>query len=490
MGSRTKSATCLSALNSENEPTKPGCLSGTNQKAVVHRTKSPSSPSPTKKHGGLEVQQSRIREPSPSSRQELSPANSSHRSRSPSPYRREPATALGVSDHGIRERGRSPGRMTTSSQMNVSGGVAEGGNGKHSRWYNSEEMDQIPPELEQELEEHEVEKILKNLKANYKEKKYMTVDFCPLKRCDSEKSLTSVGSSSSDDNTGDSQRSRSAYWKEFWTNSSTGSNQNQIKTIRDMCFTSKGFLAVTEEKNARVQIFNHSGKSLKILKGGSNLRRMQPGGICQSPNLELLAVTDLNRIVYLDPAQDQWEFGVSIKDMTDLAAIATTRDGKILLTDVGKKPSVGVYDTSGTSLRTFKTKDFHLKNPNSITSCNDLGLICVADCELGSVFILDQDGKLVTQFGQQGVEASRLVYPKGISYLSNGRIAVVDRALNRLLMYDLRSLSVDHMLTSSHGLQSPCAMAYDGRNGYLAIAEENQDWKLDEYKLKMFKQRI
>ena len=139
-------------------------------------------------------------------------------------------------------------------------------------------------------------------------------------------------------------------WAMTWCVSKTGRQPGQIKCVRDVLFMSDGNLAVTEEKNARVQIFSaQNGRSLAILGADSensrtarsfhnpmSFRKMQPTGIGDARQNQLLIVTDLNRILYMD-ASVNGELGAELvlKDKTHLHGVAATADSqRIILSDV------------------------------------------------------------------------------------------------------------------------------------------------------------
>lgn len=276
--------------------------------------------------------------------------------------------------------------------------------------------------------------------------------------------------------------------RELWRIQSAGEAKGEIRAIRGMCFTASGQLAVTEEKNSRVQIFNASdGRSLRVLKETSFIRRMQPAGICLIPGKPILAVADLNRVVFLDHEYNgQWSTEVIVKNKTNLTGVAAINRGALVLTDNGIKSSVGLFEPDGRVIREFQV-DF--ERPQGVTVSHELGITFVSDSTVGCVYLFDHDGRLISRIGQTGCDLVRLIYPQGLCCLSSGTcLLVADRAQHRLVVFDVRNHAVDHLITTDDKLYSPICLA-SSRNKYLAISEENQDFKLNEYELKMYRMR-
>lgn len=334
------------------------------------------------------------------------------------------------------------------------------------------------------------------LRSEYEKEKHfkLTEGSNPIRKNVSAKSLTS----SSDDNEQAGSLYGGGVWREKWRAEKAGDGAGEIRCIRGMCFTDSGELAVSEEKNSRVQIFNSvDGRSLKILKTegqgqgqGSSVvgRRMQPAGIALMPQRGLLAVADLNRVVFFDPSYNgHWNTEAHLKNKTNLHGMAVNARGNLILTDVGTKPSVGLYETEGKLVREFKA-DF--KKPLNVTVSHEYAIIFVSDSELGCVYLFDQEGRLLSKIGQYGSDTSggRLVYPQGLCCLSNGQLVVADRAQHRLPVYDVRNRSVEHLLTEDDGIKNPVSVAVVA-DKYLAVSEENYDFKVNEYKLKMFRRK-
>lgn len=138
-------------------------------------------------------------------------------------------------------------------------------------------------------------------------------------------------------------------WSQRWVIDTVGRAPGQIKCASDVCFLrSTGNIAIAEFKNARIQIFSSSGKSLACLGPESendrtaasftnplNFRRIAPTGICETNINNLLAVTDHSRLLYVDAsATGQLEAEVIISNRNSLRGVAFTQNNKLILTEV------------------------------------------------------------------------------------------------------------------------------------------------------------
>ena len=337
------------------------------------------------------------------------------------------------------------------------------------------------PNKTDEPETKEIYEMFEKLKAEYEEYGHFKSEFVPSTKKRTKQKQTSNATKSS--------RSVLPDWKKIWTKNYDARTEGPSLCVKGMCFTSKGQLAVADEINSGILILNRSGNLVKILKGGTTFKRMQPIGLCQSPSHNLLVTTDTKRVTYLDPNEEKWESSVKIKK-THLYGVSTTRDGKLILINAGPDPSVGIYETDGRIVREFDTHDLNLNRPLDVASSEELGIIFVVDSGHknvgnGCVYMFDNNGRILNTIGRQEEDPVRLIEPSGVCCFPRGQIGVTDRTLNRLVLYDLRSSKAYHMLTEAHGLQSPYALAND-RGEQLAIGGDNHGWKVDGIELKLF----
>jgi len=142
-------------------------------------------------------------------------------------------------------------------------------------------------------------------------------------------------------------------WSRRWCIDKCGRQPGQIKCVRDACFLRNGHIAVAESKNSRVQIFSNTGKSLVCMGESSEnthiaqsfrspvrYRKMEPTGLCELSSIDnILVVTDLNRILYIDASSHGGlQNEVIMKGKTHLHGIANTQAGKLIICEVHTYP--------------------------------------------------------------------------------------------------------------------------------------------------------
>src|SRR6218665_65905 len=273
------------------------------------------------------------------------------------------------------------------------------------------------------------------------------------------------------------------HWRVKWKKDKSGSAPDEILGIKGLCFVDDDRMAITEEKNARIQIFDkRKGNSFQIVQHQCPVRRMKLGGVCQLPYRNFLAATDRQGVVYFEPTAGgvmEWR---TFQKQIHLHGIAVNSRAHLILTDLQKK-RVYSYDISGKRILKFKPDDF--LRPDYVAVSEEYSMVFVSDSEQGCVYMLSMDGELLNKIGRQGSEQERLIYPLGVCCQQNGKLIVADRAQHRISTYDFRARCYEHLLTQDDLLYNPTCIATDGGK-YLAVAEENHDFKVDEYKLKMF----
>ena len=140
----------------------------------------------------------------------------------------------------------------------------------------------------------------------------------------------------------------SGEWSMRWCLDKPGKHPGQVKCVKGMCFLRNGNLVVAEAKNSRIQLFSSTGKSLAILgpeseypktalsfQNPTSFRRMQPTGICETMIDNIVAVTDLNRLLYIEATtQGGLEVELPIKDKTCLQGVAVTQNKTLILSEV------------------------------------------------------------------------------------------------------------------------------------------------------------
>ena len=73
---------------------------------------------------------------------------------------------------------------------------------------------------------------------------------------------------------------------------------------------------------------------------------------------------------------------------------------------------------------------------------NTKGMIATTDCYRHCVYIFDKEGKCLRKFGSQGNNAGQFLFPRGVTYLNDDEILIVDSGNNRIQQVDVQTGTV------------------------------------------------
>ncbi|XP_078661418.1 tripartite motif-containing protein 2-like [Branchiostoma floridae x Branchiostoma belcheri] len=119
-----------------------------------------------------------------------------------------------------------------------------------------------------------------------------------------------------------------------------------------------------------------------------------------------------------------------------------------------------VFRPDGTLLRTVGQQQ-GMKRPRYITVDGE-GNILVSDWDNHCVYVYNEDGQFLFQFGGEGSGKGQLKYPRGICTDRAGNIIVADERNSRVEMFDKTGKFLKHIATDMKGLQA-VAMATQGQ---------------------------
>lgn len=330
---------------------------------------------------------------------------------------------------------------------------------------------------EKTISEEDAKKLHLSLRKSFENKEIFKMVFQPRKKGDTVRSHDSGVCPFDDD------ESVVECWKQRWRKTNAGSGPDEIKSIKGLCFTMDNSVAVSEDKSARIQIFDRkNGDSVRILREGGHVNLVRPAGICQLRDKNFLAIADQKRVVYMEPSdRTACEFKV-FERQEHLHGIAVNTRQQLIVTDKIKKRAY-LYELDGKRILRFNATDF--VTPNYVTVSDEYSLAFVSDSDQRCIYVLNMDGEVLHKIGKEGDNNEKLIYPMGVCCLQNGKLAVADRGQHRVLTYDFRARCYEHLLTQEDLLRNPTCIASDGYK-YMAVAEEGHDYKVNEYGLKLF----
>ncbi|XP_035660410.1 tripartite motif-containing protein 2-like [Branchiostoma floridae] len=191
--------------------------------------------------------------------------------------------------------------------------------------------------------------------------------------------------------------------------------------------------------NRRVQVHSMEGVYLRnfpTVVPGTGESTMLPRDVCMDGNGTLWVVgegeTAEHVVQYSTDGAAMARF--DLKKSHNFRGIAVdTRTNHILVTDAANT-EVQVFRPDGSLVRTVRHPEGEMKYPHYVTVDGE-GNILVSDWRSDSVYVYDESGKFLFQFGGKGSGEGQLMYPRGICTGSSGHILVADNENRRVQIF-------------------------------------------------------
>ncbi|XP_019616499.1 PREDICTED: tripartite motif-containing protein 3-like [Branchiostoma belcheri] len=248
---------------------------------------------------------------------------------------------------------------------------------------------------------------------------------------------------------------------------------------------------LTEYKNYRVQVFTLQGAFLSqfpTVVSGEEKMKPHDVTIDKEENLWVVGNTDSTDIAVqydnqgvvlrtFDLQMTRWARGVAVD----------TRRNHILITQTtgdrdNRQCEVQVFRPDGTLVRTVGQQQ-GMKYPVHITVDRD-GNILVSDCENHCVYVYNEDGQFLFQFGGKGSGDGQLKHPQGICTDGQGNIIVADYGNHRVEMFDKTGKFLFFKATGMKSEPRAVAMTLHGQ---LVIPKKiSKDIRFKRYKFSLY----
>ncbi|XP_019623561.1 PREDICTED: tripartite motif-containing protein 3-like [Branchiostoma belcheri] len=254
-----------------------------------------------------------------------------------------------------------------------------------------------------------------------------------------------------------------------------GSGTGQFQGPLGVTVSEDGEIFVVDFRNERIQVFTLQGTFVrqfpKVL--GTEEQEMEPTDVAMDGEGNLWVV---GRLVC--PRTDYAEFAVQYNKQGSVLrkfelqkskcirgiAVDTRRNHILITQTTGDWPNmrgeVLVFRPDGTLVRTVGQQQ-GMKNPRYITVDGE-GNILVSDCMKHCVYVYNEDGQFLFQFGGEGSGEGQLKEPQGICTDKAGNIIVADRENSRVEMFDKTGKFLKH-ITKDIGAPWAVAMATQGQ---------------------------
>ncbi|XP_078693419.1 E3 ubiquitin-protein ligase TRIM32-like [Branchiostoma floridae x Branchiostoma belcheri] len=250
-----------------------------------------------------------------------------------------------------------------------------------------------------------------------------------------------------------------------------GPGTGYFKVPRGVTVSEEGDIFVADKENQRIQVFTLQGTFVhKFPTVVSGEQKMYPHDVAMDGEGNLWVVGNMSSAGFsvqynkqggvlrkFDLLETGWDRGVAVDTRRNHILITQTMLGTDKLHLQGE---VQVFSPEGTLVRTVGQQQ-GMKRPGYITV--DLeGNILMPDGDNNCVFVYNENGQFLFQFGGEGSGEGELKKPRGICTDRAGNIIVADNGNGRVEMFDKTGRFINH-IGSDMGLPWAVAMTTKGQ---------------------------
>ncbi|XP_078584378.1 uncharacterized protein LOC144866693 [Branchiostoma floridae x Branchiostoma japonicum] len=254
-----------------------------------------------------------------------------------------------------------------------------------------------------------------------------------------------------------------------------GSGTGQFQGPYGVAVSDEGEIFVADYWNQRIQVFTLQGTFVRQFPTVvSGEEKMKPYDVAMDGEGNLWVVGNFESAELAVQYNKQgrefrlrwtgWTRGVAVDTRRNHILISqTTRDGR------NYHGEVLVFRPDGTLVRTVGQQQ-GMELPQYITVDGE-GNILVSDWGNHCVYVYNEDGQFLFQFGGKGSGEGQLMHPRGICTDRAGNIIVADWGNRRVEMFDKTGKFLKHITTD---MEEPRAVAM-APQGQLVVTDDKND---------------
>ncbi|XP_035659420.1 uncharacterized protein LOC118404450 [Branchiostoma floridae] len=218
-----------------------------------------------------------------------------------------------------------------------------------------------------------------------------------------------------------------------------GSGPGKFYFPRGVVVSPSNEIFVADGGNRRVQVHSTEGVYLRhfpTVVPGTGDKDMEPHDVCMDGNGTLWVVgSEVTADHVVQYSTDGTAMaGFDLKNSYHYRGITVDmRTNHILVSDADQG-AVHVFRPDGCLVRTVRHPQGEMKRPRCITVDGE-GNILVSDWDNHCVYVYDESGKFLFQFGGWGSGEGQLKWPRGICTDSSGHIIVADFGNKRVQIF-------------------------------------------------------
>ena len=241
-----------------------------------------------------------------------------------------------------------------------------------------------------------------------------------------------------------------------------------------LALSRSGTLAVTDEKKNQICIFSLHGKLIKVLGMGrgkevGQFQEWMRGVAFNSRGFMAVSDSDNGRIQLYDPT-GRFVRLIGEEHLKDPRSLAFNSSDHLVVVDKNK---ILFFTENGELLKCFNHLDPTTKRKLHQFALGPGDEIFMIDKESTSILVLSKEGELVRSFGTYGHQRGQLHVPCGIAATRDGFVIVTSH--HKVSIFKMDGKFVQEIAQKGDGIgsvHSPFGVVVDGR-GYIYVADRN-----------------
>ena len=220
-----------------------------------------------------------------------------------------------------------------------------------------------------------------------------------------------------------------------------GDKQGELNWPAGIAFDKNSRSIVVDTNNHRVQLYNEQGEYLSQFSGEGNLDHQlrDPFGLSVDRNGNIIVADKGNKVIKTFSPSGQFLYTLGEGEGEGFTSpFHCIQHDKYLIVSDGGAHCIKVFDINGNFLYKFGNngnRDGEFDEPRFL-SVNKAEHVMVCDKTNHRVQVFELSGKFVTKFGKQGNGPGEFNNPTSIAVLSDGRIVVADWLNHRIQIFE------------------------------------------------------
>ena len=224
-----------------------------------------------------------------------------------------------------------------------------------------------------------------------------------------------------------------------------GAANGMFKYPYGVAVSNRDEIAVTDQCNHRVQIFNSNGDFIRSFgcKGSNQGEFYFPSGIVYDKDGNIFVADTNNRRIQIFSGEGRYmgmfgEKGSLDSQLNYLWGLSSDSNGNIVVADTDNK-LIKIFSPQGSFIRKIGGPGF-FSFPVHCVQCD--GYFIVSDSYDHSIKVFDEEGVYKYKFGKHGGGDGELNYPRFLSMTKSGHLLVSDCGNHRIQVFELNGTFV------------------------------------------------